>query len=148
MDTQTEVKLTGGKKNSQAGRITKRMIGSSVMCFSNTNGSAYAAMVGRRLVAEGKDPAAFELSPRAWGTRITGTCFVEHKGAHYLEVIFLRAGTVEYLQDGVPIAQSQIEGLPAAREATGQGGLDNQIAIRTFALDSILALRADGAEWK
>lgn len=146
MDTLTSVTLTGGKKNPQQGRVTKRMTGATVMCFSNTNGSAYDAMVKRRLEAEGKDPATFELSPRAWGTRIAGTPFVEHKGAYYLEVIFLRTGAVQYLLDGKEVDISEIEGLPEKREGE-QGGLENKVVIRTFALDSIVALRADGKEW-
>jgi hypothetical protein len=146
MDTLTSVTLTGGKKNPQQGRVTKRMTGATVMCFSNTNGSAYDAMVKRRLEAEGKDPATFELSPRAWGNRIVGTPFVEHKGAHYLEVIFLRAGAVRYLLDGKEVDISEIDGLPEKREGE-QGGLENKVVIRTFALDSIVALRADGKEW-
>lgn len=148
MDTETEVTLTGGKKNPQQGRVTKVMTGATVMCFSNTRGSAYDAMVKRRLAAEGKDPDSFELGPRAWGQRIPGTAFVEHKGAHYLEVIFMRAGAVQYRLDGVPVDEAAIEGLPQKRDSTGQGGLENQVAIRTFGLDSITALRANGKEWQ
>ena len=147
MDTETVVTLKGGKKNPQQGRVTKQMTGATVMCFSNTNGSAYNAMVLRRLEAEGKDPASFELSPRAWGERIAGTPFVEHKGAHYLEVIFLRAGAVQYRIDGKPVDESEIEGLPEKREGE-QGGLENKVVIRTFAMDSITALRANGQEWQ
>ncbi|MDV7396332.1 hypothetical protein RZS08_33365, partial [Arthrospira platensis SPKY1] len=55
MDTETSVVLKGGQKNPQQGRITKQMTGATVMCFSNTNGSAYDAMVKRRLEQEGKD---------------------------------------------------------------------------------------------
>jgi len=148
LDTDTVVKLKGGKKNPMQGRVTKRMTGATVMCFSNTNGSAYDAMVKRRLAAEGKDPNSFQLSPRAWGERVQGTSFVEHKGAHYLEVIFLRSGAVEFLLDGAAIAREDIEGLEEHRDSTGQGGLENQVVIRTFALDSVTALRANGNEWR
>lgn len=148
MDTLTDVALKGGKKNPQQGRITKEMTGATVMCFSNANGSAYDAMVKRRLVAEGKDPESFELGERAWGQRIAGTPFVEHKGQHYLEVIFLKSGAVQYLQDSFPVDAESIEGLPEKREDNGQGGLENKVVIRTFALDSIVALRANGQEWK
>lgn len=147
MDTVTDVKLTGGKKNPHQGRLKKRMTGAQVMCFSNSKSNAYEAMVRRRLEAEGKDPESFELGPRAWGTRIAGTPFVEHNGKHYLEVIFLRAGTVEFLLDGHVISAGMIEGLPDKQEG-GQGGLDNTVVIRTFALDSITELRADGQTWK
>lgn len=148
IDTLTTVTLKGGRKNPQQGRVMKRVTGSRVMCFSNQNGSAYEAMVQRRLAAEGKDPSSFELGPRAWGTRITGTPFVEHNGAHYLEVIVLTAGQVEYLLDGMPVPRSEIEGLEdRTANPDSQGGLDNKVIIRTFALDSITALRANGREW-
>jgi len=150
IDTVTEVKLSGGKKNPQQGRITKETTGSQVMCFSNTNGSAYDAMVKRRLVAEGKDPDTFVLGPRKWGQRVPGTAFVEHNGEHYLEVIVLKSGKTQYLQDGYPIAKELIDGLSEGREDNGQGGLSasNKVIIRTFALDSIISMRANGAEWQ
>lgn len=147
LDTLTSVKLKGGRKNPMQGRVTKRMVGAQVMCFSNQNGSAYEAMVLRRLEKEGKDPASFQLSPRAWGERETGTPFVEHKGNHYLEVIFLRSGDVNYYLDGQHIDRSEIEGLEDVREGD-QGGLENKVVIRTFALDSVTELRADGQVWR
>lgn len=147
LDTLTQVKLKGGKKNAMQGRVTKRMTGASVMCFSNNNSNAYENMVRRRLAAEGKDAASFELGERAWGQRIAGTCFVEHNGKHYLEVIFMHAGTSEYLLDGAAIARSAIEGLEDAA-AGEQGGLENKVVIRTFALDSVTTLRANGCSWQ
>ena len=136
MDTETPVKLKGGKKNPQQGRVTKAMTGATVMCFSNTNGSSYNAMVQRRLEAEGKDPNSFELSPRAWGERVAGTPFVAHKGKTYLEVIFMQAGTVQYKLDGQPVDASEIEGLPERSEGA-QGGLENKVVIRTFDIENI-----------
>lgn len=147
LDTSTVVKLTGGMKNPQQGRITKRMIGASVMVFSNKNVNGYEAMIKRRLEAEGKDPDSFVLSERAWGTRIPNMPIVEHfkdgDTKYYLEVIFLKPGTVEYRLDGAPIAVKDIIGLPAAT-AGEQGGLDNKVFIRTFAADSITEIRVDG----
>ena len=146
LDTETPVKLKGGKKNPQQDRVTKVMRGATVMSFANADGSAYGAMVQRRLEEEGKDPASFELSARAWGTRIQGTPFVEHKGEHYLEVIFMKAGDVEYHLDGEPVDAADIEGLPEAREG-GQGGLERKVVIRTFKLSNVTALRAYGKTW-
>lgn len=147
MDTVTDVKLTGGKKNAQQGRVTKQMIGAQVMCFTNSKTNAYDAMVRRRLEAEGKDTESFELGPRAWGQRITGTPFVEHNGKHYLEVIFMKSGAVQYLLDGQPVKETEIEGLPDRKEGE-QAGLENKVIIRTFALDSIVELRAMGNVWR
>lgn len=145
IDTETEVKLTGGKKNPMQGRVTKVTKGSNVMVFQN--GGGYGAMVQRRLEQEGKDPASFELSERRWGTRVQGGPFVEHKGSLYLEVIFLKAGEVSYLLDGQPIAKEDIEGLPASRGEAEQGGLENKVVIRTFKVDSIVAMRVNKQEF-
>jgi hypothetical protein len=147
LDTLVEVKLTGGKANPQQGRVTKRMVGASVMVFSNQKTNAYEAMIQRRLVAEGKDPKSFELSERAWGTRIPNMPIVEHLKdgvtKYYLEVIFLTQGKTEYRLDGAPIAAANIVGLPVAT-AGEQGGLTDKVIIRTFAADSITEVRVDG----
>jgi hypothetical protein len=147
IDTHTDVKLAGGKKNPMQGRVTKKMIGATVMSFQNKNFNAYEAMVHRRLVAEGKDPANFVLSERAWGTRIPNMPIVEHTKdgiqRFYLEVIFMKPGVVSYYLDGAPIAKADIEGL-AEREEGEQAGLENKVVIRTFAAESITSLRIDG----
>lgn len=148
LDTVTTPVLTGGKKNLQQGRVQKRMTGASVMVFQNKNSNGYENMVQRRLVQEGKDPASFVLGARSWGTRLEDMPIVEHvkDGAvkHYLEVIFLKSGTVEYLLDGVVVPASQIEGLKESAETGGQGGLENKVVIRTFDVDSITEIRVDG----
>jgi hypothetical protein len=149
IDTDTVPILKGGRKNPQQGRIVKRMVGATVMCFANNGSNAYENMVKRRLENEGKNADSFTLSPRTWGQRIVGTPFVEHNGKYYLETIFLRAGKVEYLFDGSPIDPAKIEGLQDKAEAE-QGGLsdENKVIIRTFALDSVTALRVNGAEYR
>lgn len=143
LDTHVDVKLTGGKKNPQQGRVTKRMTGALCMAFTNQGMNAYKEMVQRRLSKEGKDPEDFQLSPRAWGVRIPNMPIVEHNGAYYLEVIFLKPGKVEYLLDGNVVPESAIQGLPAKREGE-QGGLEDKVIIRTFAAASIVELRCDG----
>lgn len=147
LDTLTEVKLSGGQKNPQQGRITKRMTGGSIMVFSNQETNGYQAMIERRLIAEGKDPASFKLSNRTWGTRIPNMPIVEHTKDgmtnYYLEVIFLTPGRVEYRQDGLPISASDIVGLPVSSGGE-QGGLENKVIIRDFKADSIIEVRVDG----
>lgn len=139
IDSETVVQLRGGKTNPHKGRVTKRVTGSNVMIFQNKTTNAYENMVHRRLKQEGKDPASFELSPRAWGTRLEGCPFVQHKEELYLEVIFLKAGTTEYFLDGQPIAKSEIIGLEDHAEGE-QGGLDNKVIIRTYKCDSIRSI--------
>ena len=151
IDTHTDVTLTGGKNNPHQGRVTKKMLGATVMSFQNKNFSAYEAMVQRRLIAEKKDPEAFVLGERAWGTRVPNMPIVEHfkdgDTKYYLEVIALTPGVISYYLDGNPIDASFIIGLKKG-SAGEQGGLENKVIIRTFAADSILALRIDGVEYK
>ena len=143
LDTHTDVPLTGGQKNPMQGRVTKRMLGATVMSFQNKNFSAYEAMVHRRLTAEGKDPTKFVLGERAWGVRVPNMPIVEHKGEYYLEVIFMKPGVVSYELDGQPIAAADIIGLKTAAGGE-QGGLEDKVIIRTFKAESITELRIDG----
>lgn len=98
----------------------------------------------------------FTVSPRKWGERIPNTPFIQHTkdGAtkHYLDTIFLRAGTSEFFLDGNPIAEADIVGYekPVAKESPNvQGGLkvENQIIVRSIGLDSIRAIRTGGSEY-
>lgn len=144
IDTVTTPTLLGGKKNPMQGQVRKIMIGGNVMVFTNKNSNGYDNMVKRRLAQEGKDPESFELGERQWGERIKGTPFVEHNGALYLEVIFLKPGKVHYEHGVRPIARDAIEGLKTDREEGEQGGLDNKVIIRTFRADSISAVTING----
>jgi len=140
MDTITTPALLGGKSNPMKGRIRKHNKGASIMVFQNKKTNAYDNMVKRRLIAEGKDPDLFKLSPRAWGTRLAGTPLVEHKGALYLEVIFLASGQTSYTLDDQPIDKADIQGLNESKPEGNQGGLEGKVIIRTFKLDSIARL--------
>lgn len=150
IDTLTDVKLTGGRKNPQQGRVKKRMTGATVMAFTHEKGNAYEAMVHRRLEAEGISPKEFKVSERAWGTRLPNLPVVVHnkdgQDIYYLEVIFLRPGTVVYELDGVVVPAADIQGLPPARQvgADAQGGLENTVIVRDFRAESIVELRLDG----
>jgi hypothetical protein len=143
LDTTTVPVLTGGKKNTMQGRVKKIVNGSSVMTFSNQNSNGYSNMVARRLADEGKDPESFTLSPRKWGQRVPNMPVVEHKGKRYLEVIFLKAGTVSYTLDNQPIDKADIEGLKTSPEGN-QGGLDNKVIIRDYNLESLNTVRING----
>jgi len=139
LDTVTTPKLTGGKKNPIQGKIQKHMDGASVMVFQNKNSNGYENMVNRRLESEGFDAETFNVGQRVWGERVEGLPIVTHKGAEYLEVIFLKAGQVHYTLDGQPIEYADIEGMKTASEGV-QGGLEDKVVIRTFKSDSISTL--------
>ena len=139
IDTETVVKLKGGQSNPLQGHVTKLVTGSNVMVFTNAKTNGYDAMVRRRLEAEGRNPNSFNLSPRAWGVRRQGEPFVDHKGQTYLEVIFLKAGEVQYYVDGKPVDANFLSnhGLELDKEEGKQGGLNNKVIIRTYHVDSI-----------
>ena len=152
LDTLIKVPLRGGKSNPHQGRITKRHDKATVMLFSNEKSNGYANMVMRRLLAEGKDPTTFKLSPRVWGQRVAGFPIVEHikDGVlhHYLETIYLRPGISTYFLDGNPIEKEVIQGLPVvnvSEEAQGTLGETptKLVQIRTYALDSLVQIRID-----
>lgn len=145
LDTLTRPVLLGGKKNPHQNRVFKACIGSNVMLFSNKRTNAYDAMVKRRLESVGMNPEDFVLSPRTWGERLPNEPVVTHKGQFYLEVIFRKAGRVQYYLDCLPVAKSAIQGLPDKDEAE-QGGLpeENKVVIRTFKFDSIWRVAIDG----
>jgi hypothetical protein len=140
INTETEPTLKGGKSNPHKGRVRKVMIGANVMVFQNKMINGYDAMVKRRLEKEGKNPASFALSPRAWGRRLAGLPIVEHNEKYYLEVIFLKSGEVHYEMDGVKVDPDIIIGLELGKEEGKQGGLDDKVIIRTFKMDSITSI--------
>lgn len=144
IDTVTVPKLKGGKSNPMQGVVRKVMIGANVMVFTNKRSNGYENMVMRRLAQEGKDPSSFQLGPRAWGQRIEGTPFIEHNGALYLEVIFLKPGKSHYEHGVRKIDRSEVIGLEEASEGGEQGGLENKVIIRTFKADSISSITING----
>jgi hypothetical protein len=144
--TKTDVKLLGGKKNLMQGRVQKITEDANIILYSNSELSGYAEMVKRRMMSEGKNPDDFVMKPRAWGARVGKSPFIEHNGKYYLECIFRSPGKTTYLLDGNPVAKEEIEGLPDQKEKTetyenSQGGIENKIVLRTFALDSIVSVK-------
>lgn len=148
LDMVSTVKLKGGKKNEQQGRVQKQITGAVIQVFQNKGVNGYEAMVKRRLLAEGKSAEDFTLGERAWGQRVDNLPIVEHtkdgETKFYLEGIFQQVGEVQYLLDGVPVALEDIEGLDTPVASTGQGGLENKVAIRTIDAKNIAVLRING----
>lgn len=145
IDSLTDVKLKGGKKNPLQGKVQKETIGSNVMLFQNKTGSAYVNKVRRHLEKEGFDPDSYKPRPPVWGTRIQNTPFVEHKGEIYIECVFIRSGTVTYLVDGVPTNPCDIEGLDTTvRHAKTQELLTEKVIIRKFNVKSIQRIAIGG----
>ena len=140
INTSTEPRMNGGKSNPFKGHVRKITEKANVMVFQNKNINAYEAMVQRRLTKEGKNPLSFQLSPRVWGHRIPNTCFVEHNGQYYLEVIFLNNGHTHYELDGVPTPPIKQWNLTDHTNESEQGGLDDKVIIRTFKVENITSI--------
>jgi hypothetical protein len=142
IDTTTDVKLTGGKKNVYQGRVKKRVENSQVVVYNRHSGNGYAELVKEQMVREGKDPEEFVLKPRAWGERITNTPFVVHKEKYYIECVFEQSGETTILLDG-EVTDEEIEGMPVKKVSTtvaqteSQGGIEEKVIIRTFSVESI-----------
>lgn len=99
----SSVKLTGGAKNEQQGRVIK--VVSNLLATLNGNGNEYQ----KRMSEADRN---FVPGIRAWGVR-TPEGFIEHKGETYVEFFVEGPGHSEYLLDGDPIAEKDIVGLPA-----------------------------------
>lgn len=156
LDTIVQVELAGGKANPHQGKVTKLVEGSLVMLFKN--GTGYKNMVNRRLKKQAKDGVfltedLFSIianpewtpGPRVWGERVQETPFITHKGKTYLECIFLKSGKVKYFLDGLEIPKESIIGLKEKTEGK-QGGLENKVIVRTYAIESILKVRKSKKE--
>lgn len=167
IDTVTTVAMKGGKKNPYLGRVSKVMLGASVMVFSDTHSVAYENMVNRRLKSEaaaaGREFVPFEVGERKWGTKIEGTPFVVHADTYYLQMLFTQSpSSIYYFLDDKPLdLDMKVEAdyawaFALVREAlakepaagTGQGGLIEKVIIRTIKLENILAMRHNGIEYK
>ncbi len=133
------------QSNPHHGKVTKVTKDMNVMVFQNKNSNAYENMVKRRLTEQGSDPETFTVGPRTWGTRIPNTCFIEHKGAYYVEVILISKGKTEYFLNDEPIAYENILGAPARKSnPEAQGGIEKKIDIRTFSVASIVGAKVSG----
>lgn len=118
-DFETIEPLTGGKKNEQQGRITKRMTGAIVMLNSN-----YENARNKQLQVAGLKPT-FTVQPRRWGLNDSQhRAIVTHKGKVYLSTSILKAGKVSYFLDGQPIDKADIIGL---KESKGVGIDENEV---------------------
>ena len=140
-DTETDVKLTGGKKNPLQGKVTKRTIGLTGMVFSDKESSGYENQVNRELRKLGITDV-FKSGASRWGTKIPGTPFVEHKENMYLQVILTnRSKETKYYVEGIETDKDKIEGLPKSRPAA------NGVNCKRYKFDSIKKLRYNKKEY-
>ncbi len=154
LDTETVVSRLKRDEAVQPGIITKVTTGSTVMVFAQDDPTAYSVQVKRRMEAEGMNPDNWTVGPLAYGAHVPNSPFIVHtkKGetvpTFYLRVHFVRAGTSEYFLNGNPIAKSAIVDTSAPKKEGVQGGQDDKVVPRNYKLESMTAIRIDGADYK
>lgn len=106
LEVETLCRLTGGKKNPQLGRVTKRYKVIVELAMKN--------LYLKKMLEIDAD---FEIGERKWGKRIGNGCMIEHKGKTYMEC-FIKdfLSDVTYLLDGQEISKEDIVGFPPSRE--------------------------------
>lgn len=140
-DTETTVKLTGGKKNSLQGKVTKRTFGLTGMVFSDKESSGYENKVNRELAKLGITDT-FKAGSSRWGTHILGTPFVEHKDNMYLQVILTGSSKeTKYYVEGIETSIDEIEGLPKQRPSK------NNVNCKRYNINNIKKLRYNKREY-
>ncbi len=121
----SDVKLSGGKKNSQQGLVTK-LTENLFVSLTGPDGG-----YGQR-IHETVDPD-FIVKPRVWGKRLESG-LIEHNGALYVEFIVEGRGKSSYLLDGQPIEKELIIGLPVTPPAPETG-----IILRCIKLSNMVS---------
>lgn len=125
--------------------IRKMTVGASVILFTNrTEESGYANMVKRRLEAAGKDPASFVLSDLPWGTKITGSPLVFHKGKYYLQCVLLNPGRITTFIGSREVSSDILS--KDGKETNQPLPKGKEVIVHTYGLLSISAIRLLGEE--
>lgn len=124
--------------------IHKETRGTRVLLYTNQNGSAYEAMVRRRLQEAGKDPSTFVSGDLPWGTQVPNSPLVEHKGKVYLKVIELAPGKTEYFMFGQPVADPS--GLDLKERRSNNQGLapSAQVKVSSYNIENITRIALMG----
>lgn len=134
IETETEVAMRK-TNNPYAGFVTKRTRINVTLNFNYTNS------VNNQRGKEGNQED-FVPHARKWGNRIDGTTLILHKGIVYVEAKPNgKPQSVEYLFKGQPIDKSELlPWLPVANSNKEHQGVEKEIIVRDYKLDSILAV--------
>lgn len=103
----------------------------------------YENSVNRQRVRE-ESEADFKAEIRKWGTKIPGTCIVEHNGKYYLEVKVENVYDTKYIVGNQEIEKEKVK--PYLYDSSGnpRQDLDKEVILRDYSLDSIEAIKYGG----
>jgi hypothetical protein len=102
----------------------------------------YENSVNRQREREGSE-TDFVAEERKWGHRINGTPVVKHKDKYYLEVKVERVLDSSYELNGNVVNYEDLKPFFYAKGESRQG-VENEIKLRDFSLDSLKALKYNG----
>ena len=125
-----------------------------VFKISKVNGTAwhiYANSVNNQREREGSVAANFEALPRVWGTRISQTSLVEHKGNFYLELKVESSLGHRYVNSaGKDLTPDEVERLKPflskPRQAATQQ-TEKEIILRDYRIENIIAIAMDSQKF-
>jgi hypothetical protein len=140
-DTETVVKLTGGKSNPLQNCVTKRSTGMTGMIYSDKESSGYENKVNAELRKLGITDT-FKSGKSRWGKKIPGTPFVEHNENKYIQIILIENKHItKYYVNGIETDKDKIEGLPKAYQSK------HGVRCKRYNFDSITHLRFNKREY-
>ncbi len=119
------VKLTGGKKNPQLGRVVKHVANMPVHIIGPGGYEAAKREAGN---------ADFTAHERKWGT-YNSDGLIEHGGNLYVQLIIKGKGQTTYTLDGQPIDKTEIIGLPPSKPI--EAGQVSTIAIKLSTITNL-----------
>lgn len=109
-------------------------------------GFHYINSLNAQAKREGKN-ITFDVQPRAWGKRISGTSLVHHvkdgQEKYYLECKVEKTFSTRYFTpEGLELSKEDIqEFLPKPRHSKTQDGLNKKIFLRDFTLTNIVSIK-------
>jgi len=124
----SDVKLTGGKKNDQQGRVTK--LTENLLVTLTSNAGEYQKRMQTNVDVN------FTPKARKWGVR-NKDGLIEHNGELYVEFLVEGRGISTYQLDGQPILKDKIVGLPAT---TTEQETENDVVIRCVKVSNLLSV--------
>lgn len=119
--------------------------------FTATLNFLYGRAVERQREREGHPEPTFEVGPRSWGTRISGTPLVEYNGKYLLEVLVTNSIECQYFHT---ITKEELERkafeiwLPPKKAVVPKQETEKPIIPHDYYLEGIVEVRMDGQVYK
>jgi hypothetical protein len=134
-------------------RKTGNPLAMPVLKVSRVNGIVnwnYQLAVVNQQLREGSAAPEFQPEPRAWGTRIPDSPFVEHKGNLYLELKVERSLGHNYRDSNGGLLDAAVVQpfLPAKRSNAEHQGVEREVVLRDYALSSIDQITVGGVSYQ